>query len=124
MSSRRRRGLEQFSADLNFWSAMKLRAPGDPMVEIRVAVADAARAHGLLRRLVELFNRSAVSWDATRNEVRVRSDWESRSVTRVIDAVESWLAADGGGSVQLSIGGSICTIVAPTYRSSPRGQSA
>jgi len=94
------------------------------MVEIRVAGVDAERAHGLLHRLVELFNRSAVSWDATRNEVRIRSDWESRSVTRVIDAVESWLAAEGGGSAQLSVGDINYTIVDPRYRSSQPGKSA
>jgi hypothetical protein len=94
------------------------------MVEIRVAVADATRAHGLLRRLVELFNRSAVSWDATRNEVRVRSDWESRSVTKVIDTVESWIAAAGLGSANLSIGDSTCTVFDPKYRGSPRESSA
>jgi hypothetical protein len=42
------------------------------MVEIRVAVADAAGAHGLLRRLTGLFGRSSVTFDGTRNEVRVR----------------------------------------------------
>ena len=35
------------------------------MVEIRVAVADAAGAHGLLRRLAALFDRSSVSFDGT-----------------------------------------------------------
>jgi hypothetical protein len=74
------------------------------MVEIRVAVADAAGAHGLLRRLTRLFDRSSVSFDRTRNEVRVRSEWESRSVVEVISTVESWLAADGIDSATLSVG--------------------
>jgi hypothetical protein len=39
------------------------------MVEIRVAVADATGAHGLVRRLAGLFDRSSVSFDGTRNEV-------------------------------------------------------
>jgi hypothetical protein len=38
------------------------------MVEIRVAVAGAACAHGLLRRLTGLFDRSSVSFDGTSNE--------------------------------------------------------
>lgn len=94
------------------------------MVEIRVSVPDATRAHGLLRRLVELFNRSAVSWDATRNEVRVFSDWESRSVVRVIDAVDAWIAADGVGSARVWVGDSICTIVHPERRASPQRRPA
>jgi len=39
------------------------------MVEIRVAVPDAAQAHGLLARLAALFGRSSVSFDGTHNEV-------------------------------------------------------
>jgi hypothetical protein len=36
-----------------------------------------------------------VSFDATRSEVQVRSEWGSRSVVEVIDAVQWWLAAYG-----------------------------
>jgi hypothetical protein len=84
------------------------------MVEIRVAVTDSAEAHGLLRRLARLFDRSSVSFDRTRNEVRVRSEWESRSVIEVIDAVQSWLAADGVASAELSVGDRSYTMVGPT----------
>jgi hypothetical protein len=84
------------------------------MVEIHVAVTDATRIHGLMRRLGGLFDRSSVSFDATRGEVQVRSEWESRSVVEVIDAVQSWLAADGIGSVTLSVGDRSYTMVAPT----------
>ena len=59
------------------------------MVEIRVAATDSTGAHGLLRRLEGPFDRSSVSLDGTRNEVRVRSEWESHSVVQVIDAVQS-----------------------------------
>ena len=83
------------------------------MVEIRVAVADPAGAHGLLRRLVGLFDRSSVSFDGTRNEVRVSSEWESRSVVQVISTVESWLATDGIGSAKLSVGDRSYTMVGP-----------
>jgi hypothetical protein len=86
------------------------------MVEIRVAVADTAGAHGLLRRLVGLFDRSAVSFDGTRNEVRVHSEWESRSVVEVISTVESWLAADGISSAKLSVGDRSYTMVGPETR--------
>jgi hypothetical protein len=55
------------------------------MVEIRVAVTDPTRVHGLMRRLGRLFDRSAVAYDGARREVRVRSEWESRSVVEVID---------------------------------------
>jgi hypothetical protein len=83
------------------------------MVEIRVAVADATRAHGLVRRLAGLFDRSSVSFDGVHNEVRVRSEWESRAVVHVIDAVESWLAADCVGSAKLSIGDRSYTMIGP-----------
>ena len=74
------------------------------MVEIRVAVDDATRVHGLMRRLVALFGRSSISFDRSRNEVRVESEWESRGVVHVIDAVEAWIDEDGGKQVTLKIG--------------------
>jgi hypothetical protein len=94
------------------------------MVEIRVAVADAARAHGLLRRLARLFDRSSVSFDGTRNEVRVRSEWESRSVVEVISTVESWLAADGIASATLSVGDRSYTMLGPANLGAPSGRAA
>jgi hypothetical protein len=84
------------------------------MVEIRVGVTDAGRAHGLLQRLARLFDRTAVSFDGTQNEVRVRSEWESRSVVEVIDAVQSWLTADGVESAELTVGDRSYTMVGPT----------
>jgi hypothetical protein len=86
------------------------------MVEIRVAVPDAGTAHGLLRRLANLFGRSAIAFDGTRNEVKVKSDWESRSVVGVIEAVEAWLVADHIDSVKLSIGESSYTLHGETGR--------
>jgi len=74
------------------------------MVEIRVAVDDATRVHGLMRRLAALFERSAISFDPSRKEVRVTSEWESRGVVQVIDAVEAWIEEDDGGCAVLSIG--------------------
>jgi hypothetical protein len=74
------------------------------MVEIRVAVEDATCAPGLMRRLAGLFGRSAISFDLSRKEVRVKSEWESRGVIRVVDAVEAWLAEDEVDSATLSIG--------------------
>ena len=79
------------------------------MVEIRVAVADAAGAHGLLRRLAALFDRSSVSFDGLRNEVRVHSEWESRSVVQVIAAVE---AAKELGPLKAPVGKADMRIVA------------
>lgn len=86
------------------------------MVEIRVAVPDADTAHGLLRRLASLFGRSAIAFDGTRNEVRVRSEWESRSVVGVIDAVQAWLVADHIESARVSIGDSSYTLFGATGR--------
>ena len=74
------------------------------MVEIRVKVDDATRVHGLMRRLAALFGRAAISFDGSRNEVRVESEWESRGVVQVIDAVETWFEEDGGTWAKLSIG--------------------
>ena len=83
------------------------------MVEIRVAVADADGALGLVGRLAALFDRSSVSFDLMRHEVRVQSEWESRSVVQVISAVESWLATDGIDSAKLSVGDRSYTMVGP-----------
>jgi hypothetical protein len=80
------------------------------MVEIRVALSDATGVHGLMRSLAGLFERSSISFDGKRNEVRVRAEWESRSVDHVIDTLESWLAAIGGGWAKLWIGDSAYTI--------------
>jgi len=93
------------------------------MVEIRVAVGDAAGAHGLLRRLADLFDRSSLSFDGTRNEVSVQSEWESRSVIEVIATVESWLASDGGvNSARLSLGDRSYTMLGPGL-SAPGGHA-
>jgi hypothetical protein len=91
------------------------------MVEIRVAVADAAGAHGLLRRLSAAVDRSSVSLDGRRNEIRVCSEGESRSVVQVINAVQSWLAADGVDSARLSVGGRSYTMLGPGGLEAPSG---
>jgi hypothetical protein len=83
------------------------------MVEIRVAVADATGVHGPVRRLARLFDRASVSFDGERREVRVRSEWESRSVVLVLDAVEAWLEEDRVRSAKLSIGDRTYTMVGP-----------
>ncbi len=74
------------------------------MVEIRVAVDEDTGVHGLMRRLAALFGRSAISFDRSRNEVRVESEWESRAVVGVLDAVEAWIDEEGGTGATLSIG--------------------
>jgi hypothetical protein len=94
------------------------------MVEIRVAVPDAARVHGLMRRLGGLFDRSSVSYDGTRSEVQVRSEWGSRSLVQVLGAVESWLAEDGPDSARLSIGDRSYTMLAPTPLGARNGWAA
>ena len=83
------------------------------MVEIRVEVTDTPGVHGLMRRLAGVFDRSSVSFDRARKEVRVRSEWESRAVVQVLGAVEAWLAEDGPDSAELSIGDRSYTLVAP-----------
>jgi hypothetical protein len=106
--------LEPYLADLNPLVGDDASSREGGMVEIRVAVPDAAQAHGLLRRLAALFDRSSVTFDGTHNEVRVRSEWESRSVVAVIGAVQSWLAADRVASARLSLGDRSYTMVGPT----------
>jgi hypothetical protein len=116
--------LEQYLADLNVSVGDEASTREDLMVEIRVGVADATGAQGLVRRLARLFDLSSVSFDGTRNEVRVRSEWESRAVVQVIDTVESWLEADCVGSARLSIGDRSYTMVGwdpPAYASGPAG---
>jgi hypothetical protein len=74
------------------------------MVEIRVAVDEGSGVHGLMRRLAGLFGRSAISFDRSRNEVKVESEWESRAVIGVIEAVEAWVDEEGGSGATLSMG--------------------
>jgi hypothetical protein len=74
------------------------------MVEIRVNVEDATSVPKLVRGLSRLFERSAISFDRARNEVRVESEWESRAVLGVVEVVEAWLRDDGAGSAKLSVG--------------------
>ncbi len=83
------------------------------MFEIRVSVADAARAYTLMRRLAGQSDLSSVSFDWTRKEVRVRSEWESRAVVQVNRSVGSWLEANGVGSAMLSISDRSHTMVGP-----------
>ena len=83
------------------------------MVEISVEVPDPVCAHGLMRGLGRLFDRSSVSFDRARNEVRVSCEWESRAVIRVVEVVEGWLAADRIPSAKLSIGDQSYTMVFP-----------
>jgi hypothetical protein len=83
------------------------------MVEIRVGVGGASGAQGLVRRLVGAFDGPSVSFDGTRQEVRVRSEGESRAVVQVFDAVEAWLAEDRVDSAELSIGSRSYTMIRP-----------
>jgi hypothetical protein len=94
------------------------------MVEISVAVDDPTCAHGLMRALARLFDRSSVSFDRTRSEVRVCSEWESRAVMEVIEVVERWLAADGIASAKLSIGDRSHTLVGPAWPATTGGRAA
>jgi hypothetical protein len=74
------------------------------MVDIRVRVDDTTRVPGLMRRLSEIFDRSCLSFDRTSKEVRIASEWESRTIVGVIEAVQEWLAEHDAESVTLSIG--------------------
>jgi hypothetical protein len=84
------------------------------MVEIRVKVEDATRVPRLVRGLANLFERSSISFDRSRNEVRVDSEWESRAVSGVVEVVQTWLREDGAGSATLSIGNRSYRMVSST----------
>ena len=116
--------MEQHLSDLNLLVGVDASNQEDLMVEIRVGVTDATGAHGLLRRLAALFDRSSVSFDSRCNEVLVRSEWESRSVVQVINAVQSWLAADGVDSAKLSVGDRSYTMVGPAGLGPASGRAA
>jgi hypothetical protein len=111
-------------ADLSVLVGVDASTPEVLMVEIRVAVTDTTRVHGLMRRLGGLFDRSSVSLDGAQKEVCVRSEWESRSVVAVIDAVQSWLDADGVVSAKLSVGDRSYTMVGPASLGGVRGRAA
>jgi hypothetical protein len=113
--------LEQYLADLNVSVGHEASTQEALMVEIRVAVPDATRVQGLMRRLAGHFDRSSVSFDGAQREVRVRSEWESRGVVQVLRAVESWLAEDGPDSAKLSVGDHSYTMVGPTGLRAPDG---
>ena len=89
------------------------------MVEISVSVVNPTTAHGLVQRLARLFDAPSVSFDAARNEVRVRSEWESRSVVQVIDVVESWLTSEGPEWATLSVGDRTYTMHGSTSSATP-----
>jgi hypothetical protein len=95
-------------------SALKLRTWEGPTVEIRVTVEDATRVPPLVRRLANHFDRSSISFDRSRNEVRVESEWESRAVMGVVEVVQTWLSEDGAESATLSIENRSYRLVSPT----------
>jgi hypothetical protein len=105
--------LEQHPADLSAPVGDDTSILEDRMVEISVVVPDETGARGLRHHLVSLFGRPCVSFDRARQEVRVRSEFESRAVVQVIAAVQSWLAAEGAGSVRLSVGDRTYLMVDP-----------
>jgi hypothetical protein len=57
-----------------------------------------------MRRLAGVFDRSSISFDRIHNEVRVESEWESRTVLALVDAVEAWFDDDEVDEATLSIG--------------------
>jgi hypothetical protein len=116
--------LEPYLADPNVLVGVDASTTEVLMVEIRVAVPDATRLHGLMRHLGGVFDRSSVSFDETRSEVQVRSEWESRSLVQVLGAVESWLAEDGPDSAKLSVGDRSYTMVAPQALRAQNGRAA
>src|SRR5947207_1617312 len=83
------------------------------MVEIEVTVADRTRIHGLMRRLRHLFESEAVIYDPAGKTVRVRAEWESRTVDAVVEAVHAWMNESKAASATLAIGNRSFTLVSP-----------
>jgi signal transduction histidine kinase len=83
------------------------------MVEVEVTVADTTRVHGLMRRLRHLFDSEAVIYDPVGKTVRVRAEWESRTVVAVVEAVQAWMNESGAASATLAIGNRSFTLVSP-----------
>jgi len=73
------------------------------MVDIRVRVADTTLVPELMQRLGKIFTRLSLSFDGATKEVRIVSEWESRTVVSVIEAVQTWVA-ENDASATLSIG--------------------
>jgi hypothetical protein len=73
------------------------------MVDIRVRVDDMTLVPELMQRLGKIFAGSSLSFDGATKEVRIASEWESRTVVSVIEAVETWVA-EHDASATLSIG--------------------
>jgi hypothetical protein len=74
------------------------------MVEIRVTVTDPRLAPALLLRLRRLFDAPSVTYDLASSQVRVCSEWQSRAVLEVVEAVQGWMAEGDAGSTKLAVG--------------------
>ena len=105
--------MEAATADLDGMVGAETSSLEGVMVEIRVEATDTMAVHSLLRRLSAVFGRSAVSFDGARSEVRVSSEWQSRAVVQVVDAVEDWLGESGANSAQLWMGDRSYTVFGP-----------
>jgi signal transduction histidine kinase len=97
------------------------------MVEINVMDADAAVVDALVLRLHRLFDRSTVSYDAVRKQLRVGSGEEGSAVA-VVQTVESWLDESGVASASLTIGNRSYAVAGrglgtPGIESDPRGRA-
>jgi hypothetical protein len=90
------------------------------MLQMRVQVHDASGAIGLMRGLVPLLGRSAVSFDRSNNVVRLESEWESRALVGVVEVVEAWLEGGGAESATMSLGHRSYTLI----RSAPLSMSS
>jgi signal transduction histidine kinase len=73
------------------------------MVEINLTDGDAALVEALVLRLQRLSDRSTVSYDAARKQLRLGLE-EGGSAVAAVHAVESWLDESGVASASLTIG--------------------
>jgi hypothetical protein len=72
---------------------------------LRVEACDIERASSLVRALVAVFDAEVVSLDGESLEVHIGTrDDSSTTVSRVLDAVEAWLVAEGLDSAVVHLG--------------------
>jgi len=82
------------------------------MVEINLTAADAALVDALVLRLERLFERSTVSYDPARKQLRLGLG-EGGSAVAAVHAVEGWLDESGVASASLTIGNRSYSLLGP-----------
>ena len=82
------------------------------VISIGLAELDLAEIRSLATRLAGSIEPASIWLEGSRDSVSVHAELESEhAISRVIDAVQEWLAAHGADSASLSIGERSYTLV-------------